>query len=228
MSTPTLYIVATPIGNLDDISIRAIETLKNVDYILSEDTRETVKILNKYNIKNPQISYRDQNHNRVIPRILEMLSAGMNLALTTDGGTPLISDPGFKLVNEVTKKGYSVVPIPGPSALTTALSISPVPTDKFCFLGFLPRKQKQKEDMLRTYGSLDATLIIFESPYRVIDTLGDILKILGDRAGFICRELTKIHETTYTGYISSLLEQLGTQKQRGEFIILVAKEDFSY
>lgn len=228
MLTPSLYIVSTPIGNMNDISFRALDTLKNVDFILSEDTRETVKILNKYNIKKSQISYRDQNHNKILPKILEMLESGLSLALTSDSGTPLISDPGFKLVHEITKAGYKVVPIPGASAITAALSISPIPTDKFSFLGFLPRKQKQKEEMLKKYGELDNTTIIYESPYRVVKTLEDILKVLGDRAGFICKELTKVYETTYVGHISSLLEQLGTQKLKGEFVILVAKEGFSY
>ena len=143
MGSGTLYIISGPIGNLQDITLRAIETLKNVDWILSEDTRETAKLLTQFNIQKPQLSYRDQNHLKSLPEIVKLLEEGSNLALLSDSGTPLISDPGFKLVREVLHRGFKVSTIPGPSAVIAALSISGLPTDKFVFLGFLPKGPNQ-------------------------------------------------------------------------------------
>ena len=157
-----LYLIATPIGNMDDISARALKALADVDYILSEDTRETQKLLTFYQISKPQISYRDQNHERVLNQIFGLLESGLNVALVSDRGTPLISDPGFKLVRELISKGIKIESIPGPSAVIDSLILSGLPTDKFTFLGFLPKTKSQIIKQLKDYGSLDATLIIFE------------------------------------------------------------------
>jgi len=218
-----LYVVATPIGNLSDVTLRALEVLKSSDAILSEDTRETKKLLDKYNINAFQISYRDQNHKQVISKILELLEKGKNLVLVSDSGTPLISDPGFKLVGAVRAKNGKVVPIPGASSITAALSAAGLPTDKFIFLGFLPKKAAA-EKMLKLYGELDTTLVIFESPFRVRKLLGSIRLVLGNRYIGICRELTKIHEEVLTGSVSELLEKKFNEK--GEFVVLVAKDGY--
>lgn len=228
MTSGILYVVGGPIGNLGDITLRALETLKNVDFIVSEDTRETGKLLFHFGIQKPQISYRDQNHDYVKDRIFDLLKNGKNLALVSDGGTPLISDPGFKLVDEALRSGYNVRSIPGPSALTASLSISGLPTDKVVFLGFLSKKDKQRKDTLDLYGKLNATLVIFESPNRVNKLLNELLDILGDRVICIAREMTKIHEQVVTNRLSVILNSSDLVKEKGEFVILVAKEDFKW
>jgi len=220
----TLYVVATPIGNLADFSPRGQEILGSVDLILSEDTRETSKLLNRYQIEASQMSYRDQNHERVVDQILNLLKEGKDLALVSDSGTPLISDPGFKLVSEIHAQGGKVVTIPGPSAVTAALSIAGLPTDKFVFLGFLPKKTSQIEKVLNTYSNLDATLVIYESPFRVRKLLEAVHNVLGNRCTTICRELTKVHEEVITGNVADLKE--APFKEKGEFVVLVAKEGF--
>ena len=158
MDKGKLYVVATPIGNLKDMSFRAIETLKSVIFILAEDTRETKKLLNEYDINTQLVSYRDQNHERMIGKILEKLDMGLNLALVSDCGTPLISDPGYRLVRDLRMKGYEILSIPGPSALTSAISISGLPTDSFSFLGFLPKSEGKREKILKKYLELGNTL----------------------------------------------------------------------
>ncbi len=226
MAKGTLYIISTPIGNMSDITLRAIETLKQVSLILSEDTRETSKVLQKYNISKPQISYRDQNHAKVIDRILDALESGENVALVSDSGTPLISDPGFKLVEEVSKKEINVVCIPGPSAAISALVVSGLPTDKFAFVGFLPKSGGQREKILKMYGSLDATLIIYESPNRLLALLTKIQEVLGDRKICIASELTKIYEKIVRGRVSDLIKTFEKTSPRGEYVVLIAKEEF--
>ncbi len=216
-----LFVVATPIGNLKDMTQRAVDVLSRVKVILSEDTRETKKLLDAYKIAVRQISYRDQNHKRVMPTILSFLSNGDDIALVSDSGTPLISDPGFKLVTEVVNAGYEVIAIPGPSAITAALSISGLPTDKFAFLGFLPKGSGQRLQLLKTYGSLDATLVIFESPYRIQKLLGEINNSIGNRYVCLCKELTKVHEECIRGKAEKLLEL--NQNYKGEYVVLVAK-----
>ena len=208
MQIGKLFIVATPIGNMSDITLRALEVLKEVSYILSEDTRDTDKILKKYEITTSQLSYRDQNHNVMFPKVKEILDSGNNVALVSDSGTPLISDPGFKLVNGLIKEGYDVVSIPGPSATISALVSSGLPTDKFSFLGFLPKSSGQRKKLLEKYGELDATLIIYESPFRVIKLLEEIKDTLGDREVVVAKELTKIHEKFYRGAIINILNEL--------------------
>lgn len=221
-----LSLVSTPIGNLEDITLRSLRILKDCDYILSEDTRETDKLLKHFDIQKSQISYRDQNHDRVITQILDLLAQGKNLVLVSDSGTPVISDPGYKLVRDVLTKGYQVLPIPGPSAIIAALSVSGLPTDKFTFLGFLPKSLGQRRSILTKYGKEEATLTIFESPFRVIRLLEEIYETLGDRYVCLANDLTKLHEKVVTKKVSELLGDKSSIKEKGEFVILVAKGDF--
>jgi len=219
---PILYIVATPIGNMQDITLRSLDTLKSVDYIISEDTRETLKLLNFFNISKPQFSYRDENHYKVIDKILNLLESGCSLALVSDRGTPLISDPGFKLIREVLKNGYKVESLPGPSSILTALTLSGLPSDKFIFLGFLPKTSQLRQKTLIKYGNLDATLILFEAPSRITPVLNDIKLCLGNRSVCVAKELSKLNEEVYR---FNLLD-LDSQKidLRGEFVVLISKE----
>ena len=226
MAKGTLYIISTPIGNMSDITLRAIDTLKQVSLILSEDTRETSKIFRKYNISKPQISYRDQNHAKVIGRILDVLESGESVALVSDSGTPLISDPGFKLVEDAIKKEIEVVSIPGPSAAVSALVVSGLPTDKFSFIGFLPKSSGQREKILKTYGSLDSTLIIYESPNRLLNLLTKIQQVLGNRKICVAGELTKIYEKIVRGRVLDVIKTIEKSSPRGEYVVLVAKEEF--
>ena len=224
----TLYVVATPIGNLSDMSYRAVETLKTVDVILAENTSETSELLNRYEIKAKRLlAYRDETAAKLIPNLILDLEAGQSIALTSDSGTPLISDPGYKIVRECLLKDIQVVTVPGPSAVVAALSISGLPTDKFSFIGFLPKKGGQRKELLETFGKLDATLVIYESPFRVLKTLTDIHSILGNRYISVVKELTKLHETTFYGKVEELLETLPTKNLKGEFVILVGKEGLS-
>jgi 16S rRNA (cytidine1402-2'-O)-methyltransferase len=226
MEKGKLYVVATPIGNMGDITIRALETLKNVDLILSEDTRETTKLLQHYEIQKSQISYRDQNHIRVFSNILETLESGKNIALVSDSGTPLISDPGFKLVQDLIAKGIKIESIPGPSAVIGALTVSGLPTDKFTFIGFLPKKSGQQDKLLKEYGALESTLVIYESPYRVVKLLEQLKTSLGNRKVCIVKDLTKLYENLIYGEIDAILTDRTSIKPKGEYIILVAKKDF--
>ena len=226
MIAGTLYIVSTPIGNLSDITLRALEVLKSVDVILSEDTRETAKILSKFEITKKQISYRDQNHSLVMPKILDLLNSGMNLALASDSGTPLISDPGYKLVRDCIDKGINVISIPGPSAALSALSISGLPTDKFVFVGFLPKQASQRKKLLEKYGKLDCTLVIYESPYRLSKLLSETLNVLGNRKVCIANELTKIYEKVLRGNVINLMAETENIHIKGEIVFLVAKEGY--
>ena len=221
-----LYIVSTPIGNMQDITYRAVETLKTVDFIISEDTRETSKILNKFSITKPQVSYRDQNHHKIVQELLELLALGKQIALVSDNGTPAISDPGFKLIEAVHAAGYKVLSIPGPSALTAAISVAGLPTDKVVFLGFLPKKPQQRAAVLKEYGALDATLVIYESPFRAQKLFQEINEELGDRFICICRELTKINETVTRCHVSEILEDKVKVVYKGEFVVLVSKKDY--
>ena len=175
MNKGKLYVVATPIGNLGDITFRAVETLKKVSFVLAEDTRESYKLFNKYNIGTQLVSYRDQNHERMLDKVLEKLDVGLDLALISDCGTPLISDPGFKLIRELRERKYDVISIPGPSALTSALSISGLVTDKFTFLGFLPKSDIRRKKLLKEYVGIKGSIVFYESPNRLIKLL-DILK----------------------------------------------------
>ena len=219
-----LYVVATPIGNIEDISYRAVSILKDVDFIISEDTRETGKLLARYSIKSEQMSYRDQNHNRVYPKILNSLLNGQTAALVTDSGTPAISDPGYKLIKELQNNNIRLRPVPGPVAFTAAISVSGLPTDKVAFLGFLPKSTGQKIEILKKYGDLDCTLAIYESPYRVKKLLEVLSKTLGNRTVCLARELTKLNEEIVTSDLETLLSSNIKITEKGEFVVLVAKE----
>ncbi len=214
-----LYVVATPIGNLQDITLRAIETLKKVDVIVCEDTRVTSTLLKKYELKKPMIAVNEFNEEQIVYQIIQQLELG-NVALVSDAGTPLISDPGFRLVNTARKKGFQVIPIPGPSALVAALSASGLPTDKFVFLGFLSKSEAKAEKSLETVKELQATVLLYESPHRIIQTLVVIQKVFGDIEITVARELTKIYEEIYTKKISDLLVDLETKQPKGEFVLL--------
>ncbi|GIW69868.1 MAG: ribosomal RNA small subunit methyltransferase I [Patescibacteria group bacterium] len=226
MSDAKLYIVSTPIGNLKDITLRALDVLKDADCILSEDTRETDKILKKYNLTKPQISYRDQNHERVISQIKQMLQNGKNLALVSDSGTPLISDPGFKLVRDLAASGFEVESIPGPSAVIAALSISGLPSDSFLFAGFIPKADAQREKFFSKYKDIDATLIFYESPFRLVKSLDIAFKVLGDRKACVCNDITKLHEEVVRGELSNVRDYYSGKNVRGEFVVLIAKKGF--
>lgn len=220
----TLYIVATPIGNLQDITLRALETLKSVDLILCEDTRHSGVLLKYHEIKKPLLSYQEYNELQRIPDILERLLNGQNIALITDAGTPTLSDPGFKLVREAIHQGISVVSIPGPSAILAALTSSGLPTDKFLFLGYLPRKQGHRQKLLRDLDTMirimRTTAVIFEAPHRLLKTLWELKEIFGDIEIVICRELTKVHEEIRREKISESIKHFEQIAPKGEFTIL--------
>jgi 16S rRNA (cytidine1402-2'-O)-methyltransferase len=220
-----LFVVATPIGNLGDISQRAIDTLKNVIYILCEDTRVSKVICDKMEIGTTLVSYRDQNHLKMIEKIIEKLNMGLDIALISDAGTPTISDPGYKLISELKKLDYPIIPIPGPDATTALLSVSGLPTDRYIFLGFLPKSDSKIAQMLKTYGNIDCTVCIYESPNRLKDLLTKILETLGDRTVCIGNDLTKFYEKVETNLVSKLLEESELVKNpKGEFVVLIGKE----
>lgn len=219
----SLYVVATPIGNLKDITYRAIETLLSVDTIFAEDPRHSKILLSAYNINKPLYSYNDHNYIKKIPFALELAKQGRSIALITDAGTPTIQDPGFRIVKAFIENNYKVEPIPGASALICALSSSGLSTDKFIFLGFLPKSLSKQSKLLLKY-NLDATIIIYESPNRLIRTLENIQNTLGNRYIVIARELTKIHEEFQKGYIEDILSKLSEkQKIIGEIVVLIEK-----
>jgi 16S rRNA (cytidine1402-2'-O)-methyltransferase len=217
-----LYIVATPIGNLGDLSARAIETLKSVAVIACEDTRVTGGLLHRFGIATPMMAYHDHNADQVRPKILQRLGGGDHVALVSDAGTPLISDPGFKLVASCAEAGLSVVPIPGPSAPLAALMAAGLPTDQFYFGGFLPPKSKARQEALERVRGLTCSLVFFESPHRIGDTLADMAQVLGDRLATVARELTKLHEEFRRGSLSLLAEHYAAHETKGEIVIVVA------
>lgn len=215
---PTLYVVATPIGNLEDITLRAIRILREVDLIAAEDTRTTRRLLSRYDIHTPLTSYNEHNSARKLPTILAALASG-DVALVSDAGTPGISDPGLALVKAAAEEGFPVVSIPGPSAVVTALAVSGMQADRFLFLGFLPRRGADRRRLLASVSALPYTLVAFETPHRLHDTLADMLDTLGDRSMTALREATKLHEETYRGTISECLAHF--VEPRGEFTLVV-------
>jgi 16S rRNA (cytidine1402-2'-O)-methyltransferase len=220
---PGLYIAATPIGNLGDITLRVLAALKACDLILCEDTRVTAKLLNHFGIHTPTLAYHDHNAARVLPRILERLKSGERVVQVTDAGTPLISDPGYTLVETARDAGISIFALPGPSAVLAALSISGLPADKFLFLGFLPPKSAARRRALGAYAGVDATLVVFESPRRVSDCLADMTAALGPRPAALCRELTKFYEEVVRGNLDELAATYReTEGLRGEVVIVIA------
>ncbi|MBV2126910.1 MAG: 16S rRNA (cytidine(1402)-2'-O)-methyltransferase [Candidatus Thiodiazotropha endolucinida] len=224
MSKGVLYVVATPIGNIEDISQRALETLKQVDFIAAEDTRHTRPLLKHYGINTPLRAFHQYNEHAKLEMMLQILDAGQSIALVSDAGTPLISDPGFPLVRELIQRGGRVVPVPGASALICALSASGLPTDRFMFLGFPPRQTGQRLAWLQTFADEVSTLVFYESSHRVADSVAAMCEVFGSgREGVIARELTKLHETILRGSLESLLERLRQDRdqQKGEFVILI-------
>ena len=214
-----LYLVATPIGNLDDITLRAIKTLEAVDYIAAEDTRHTLKMLNHLNISKPLISYYKENELIKSDILISKLKEGKNIALVSDAGTPVISDPGEELVHNAIKNNIKVVPIPGACALITALIASGISAKEFCFVGFLPVNKTEKTNKLLSLHEIDKTLIFYEAPHKLLNTLTCIKEILGNRKIAIARELTKIHEEFIYGYIDDILKDISNPK--GEFVLIV-------
>ena len=223
--TGILYIVSTPIGNLGDIAPRAVDCLRTVTAVACEDTRRTGLLLSRLGFKNTYISYNDVNAQRKVPRIIEMLKSGEDIALVSDAGTPGISDPAYRLVQAAVEDGIVINSIPGPSAVLSALVISGFPLDKFVFEGFLPQKGKKRETALERLKDEYRTIIFYESPYRIVKLLTQILAILGDRNVSVSREMTKLHEETVRGPVSEVLEILNSKKPRGEYTVVVRGAD---
>jgi 16S rRNA (cytidine1402-2'-O)-methyltransferase len=217
-----LYLVATPIGNLNDITLRALETLRTVDFVASEDTRKTGMLLKHFNIQKPQIAFHEHNEQRAGERIEELLKQGKAIAVVTDAGTPGISDPGFTLVRRAIQAQLDFTMIPGPTAFVMALVLSGLPVHSFTFRGFPPRKTVGRRKFLEIDKVAPHTLIYYESPYRLVDFLRDALDVLGDRPAAVANDLTKMFEKIERGTLSSLLESLAHTKLKGEYIITIA------
>ena len=218
---PGLYVTATPIGNLGDITYRAVETLKSADLILCEDTRQTAKLCAAYGIETKRTPYHDHNAARVRPDIIKKLQDGAVIALVTDAGTPLISDPGFKLVRDVRAAKIDVFPVPGAAAVIAALSAAGAPSDRFFFAGFLPAKSGARDQALQDVAAIPATLAFYETASRLASSLISMSAILGDRQAIVARELTKLHEEFRDGRLSDLAAHYGTAPTKGEVVILV-------
>jgi 16S rRNA (cytidine1402-2'-O)-methyltransferase len=216
----TLYLVATPIGNLEDITYRAVKVLTSVDLIAAEDTRKTKILLDHYHISKPMMSYYSYNEQARAPQLIEKLLSGQSIALVSDAGTPGISDPAFHIVQQALEKGISIIPIPGPAAFITALIASGLPTDRFVFEGFLPIK-KGRKTKFESWKSETRTIIIYESPHRIMKTLTDIQTSLGSRNVVVARELTKKFEEIVRGTIPSVLAELKKKEPRGEYVVLI-------
>lgn len=221
----TLYIVATPIGNLEDMTFRAVRTLQEADLIAAEDTRHSRKLLSHFGITTSLTSYYDHNQSLKGERILATLRDGKHVALISDAGTPCISDPGYQLVRDALADGIKVVPIPGACAAVTALSIAGLPTDSFTFAGFPPNKEGRRRSFLAGLLNAHGTLVLYEAPHRLADTLADIADIMGDRQVVVTRELTKLYEECLRGTASQVREQAQEGRERGEMVILIAPAD---
>ncbi len=218
---PTLYVVATPIGNLEDISLRALRTLREVKLIAAEDTRKTKRLLTTYDIKTPMTSYHQHNKWTKLDYILNYLEGG-DVALVSNAGTPGISDPGYELIVAASQRGIPVVPIPGASVVITALTISGLATERFTYLGFLPRRADSRRRLLGTVVNEYGTIVVLEAPHRLLAALKDILLVLGDRKVAVCRELTKVHEEVFRGRISQAIGHF--TEPRGEFTLVIEGE----
>ncbi len=215
---PNLYVVATPIGNLEDISLRALRVLREVRLIAAEDTRKTKRLLNAYDIQTPMTSYHEHNKKTTLDYILNYLKEG-DVALVSEAGMPGVSDPGYELIGAATRTGIPVVPVPGPSAVITALVVSGLPTDRFLYLGFLPRRAGARKQALKSVAQEPGTLLILEAPHRLQPTLKDLQLVLGDRQIAVCRELTKLHEEVFRGTISQAIARFA--EPRGEFTLVI-------
>ena len=217
-----LYVVATPIGNLEDITLRALRVLREVDLITAEDTRHTRKLLSRYEIGTPVTSYHEGNERTKAGALTRRLEAGEDIALVSDAGTPTISDPGYHLIRAAAEMGVAVTPVPGVSAATAALSVCGLATDRFVFQGFLPARQGRRREVLRELGDDDRTLVLYEAPHRIREALRDMHDVLGDRAAMVGRELTKVHEELLRGTLSELAERFDEEGAKGEFVVVIA------
>ena len=217
----TLYVVATPIGNLADITHRALQVLTKVDVIACEDTRHTRKLLQHFGIATKTVSYHEHNEKQRSEQLIDDLQKGSDVAVVSDAGTPAISDPGFRLVRAAIENNITVVPVPGPSALITALVATGLPTDEFFFAGFLPSRTGARQSRLRELASIPATLIFYEAPHRLAGTLNDAHSILGEREAVVARELTKLHEELRRGKLSELAEHYSREEVRGEVVLVI-------
>ena len=219
-----LFVVGTPIGNLEDITLRAISTLQNVDLILAEDTRNSKKLLSAHNIDTKMMSYHEHSNEKETKRIISLLLDGKNLALISDAGTPTISDPGYGLIRDCIKKEIKIIPIPGASAITTAMSVSGLPSDSFTFFGFLPQK-KGRIQKIKELLNVDNTIILFESPFRLEKTLNQLKEYLGNRSVVVGRELTKLYEEIIRGNLEDVIKYFSKSKVKGEIVIMIGKDD---
>ncbi len=217
----TLFLVATPIGNLEDISARALRTLGAVNLIAAEDTRQTLKLLNHFNIRTPLTSYHEHNKGLRLSQVLAALQSG-DVALVSDAGTPALNDPGFELVQAVVRSGHKVSPIPGACAPVAALVVSGIPTDNFLYLGYLPRKAAERKRLLQSVVTLPYTLVFLETPHRLLASLADLQASLGERQIAVARELTKLHEEIFRGSLEQARDHFTSQPPRGEFTLVIA------
>ena len=219
-----LFVVGTPIGNLADITYRAVDTLNSVDFIFAEDTRVSKKLLNHYKIDKKIYSYHDHSKDSEVEKLTNLLENGNDVALISDAGTPTVSDPGYRLIRECVKKGVDIVPIPGPSAVTTALSVAGLPSDSFTFVGFLPQK-KGRIKKIEQLSEINNTIILFESPHRLLKTLNQLFEILGNRQVAIGRELTKLYEEIIRGNLKDVIQEFSKKSVKGEIVIMIGKND---
>ena len=220
---PALYLVSTPIGNLGDITLRALETLAGADVVAAEDTRVTRVLLDRYGIAKRPYAYHEHNANEAGPKLIAALAEGRSVAIVSDAGTPLVSDPGYRLVKEALAAGFRVIPVPGPSSVVTALSASGLPNDSFFFAGFLPQKEKARRDRLEELAEVPGTLVFFESPHRLPGSLKDMADMLGDRDAAVCRELTKAFEEFRRGTLAELAAHYAEHDNvKGEIVICIA------
>jgi 16S rRNA (cytidine1402-2'-O)-methyltransferase len=220
-----LYLIATPIGNLEDMTIRGLRLLREVDVIACEDTRHTQRLLEHYAIPTPCVSYHEHNEAARAEQLVERIVGGQSVAVVSDAGTPLISDPGYRVVQAAVEAGITVIPVPGASAVLAALAASGLATDAFCYAGFLPPKQGQRRKALETWGAVEATLIFYEAPHRILEALADVALVLGDRQIVLARELTKLHEEFVRGRVSEVIATLSQRAaQKGEMTLLISRE----
>jgi 16S rRNA (cytidine1402-2'-O)-methyltransferase len=223
----TLYLVATPIGNLQDISLRALETLKTVDLIACEDTRHTRKLLTHFGISARLTSYYEHNEQERAEELSELLINGKSIAVVSDAGTPAICDPSFRIVQKAHEIGARVVPIPGAAAFVSALIVSGLPTDSFFFDGFLPSKKGERQTRLEEVKAIPATLVFYETPHRIAKSLADCLEVLGNRKAVVARELTKLHEEIVRGNLQELAESFAGKQTKGEIVLVINREEIS-
>lgn len=217
----TLYVVATPLGNLEDLSSRAVRVLAEVDLVACEDTRHTRKLLSHLSLKTPTLSYHEHNEEERAHQLVAHLREGKNVALVSDAGTPLLSDPGYRLVRMCRQEGLPVIPVPGPTAAVAALSVSGLPTDRFVFAGFPPRRAAARDEELKSLAVLPYTLVFYLSPHQLEAALGSLLQAMGNRQAFLIREMTKLHEEARFRPLAELLEEVSGKKPRGEYTLVV-------